>query len=219
MNIKFEKINKKQVYQYAELAPLDILNKAQFDDTTTVITQVKEEGEWTPAGMMQYSIAGDEIELTWIYVHFQYRKRGVGSALIEQLSDIPESSDLPIKANLYDHMMAEMPINEVRRFLEKCGFGETDPKEGMYWLTGKYVFRNLPGLSDDEATSIKKNVIPFGKCTPDMLMKAAVDLKIKDKNSILVADKNMSMLLESSKGYEGILQAEKRGDMNRHSTS
>ena len=239
MKIKIEIINKKQIYHYSELAPIDILENAHSDKTVTAIAHVSENGDennntenkvtpnpnssqvtnanakdiWTPAGMMQYTVSDDSLELNWIYVYYQFRNMGVGGELIKLLSDIPESSKFHIKVRLYEHLMDEMPISEVCSFLKKRGLNEGEHEEEMYYLTGKYIFRNLSGLSENEAASLKKSIEIFSRCTPDMLIKAAEELKIKDKNSVLVADKNISLLLQSSKGHEGILIAEKRGDI------
>jgi hypothetical protein len=104
-----------------------------------------------------------------------------------------------------------MDKEEVCSFFLNRGFVQDESTASVICITGKELFLNGMLPSERKAAALTRSAYSFDMMTPDMLMAAAADMNLVDKNSILKAEKNHSFVCEKSGAYVGMLISEKIG--------
>lgn len=212
MKIRIERTGIKQINKYAELAPAEVLERAGRDKYGTAVALAGADGSEQAAGLMQYEIEKNKAKLLWIYVYREFRRQGIGRELVEYMKrEAEKAGALLCEIQFSDYMAEDIEPDEEAAFFEKNGFTKVKESEGIFCLTGKDIIAGRNGHFLEAAGSVIRDVVPFSRCTPNILVEKAEKLKLQSREDILVADRNLSFFYETTKGVLGLVQCERTG--------
>ena len=206
MEIQIIELNRKNINSFLDMAFSEVVERTGHRDTVTLAAMINSEGIRMRAGIMQYRILEKAVEITWLYVLPEFRRSKVASTLIRYLLKAAASRTVNlIRAFLLDENMADVSAKEMAAFFRENGFLEQENVPGPFCISaGEFL---LAEQSADEAKMEKaySMVTPFEECTPDLIMQAMDELRIKNTSEITTADKKNSYISESNGKYHGVL--------------
>ncbi len=206
MEIQIIELNRKNINSFLDMAFSEVVERTGHRDTVTLAAMTSSEGIRMRAGIMQYRILEKAVEITWLYVLPEFRRSKVASTLIRYLLKAAASrTGNLIRVFLLDENMADVSAKEMAGFFRENGFLEQENVPGPFCISaGEFL---LAEQSADEAKMEKaySMVTPFEECTPDLIMQAMDELRIKNTSEITTADKKNSYISESNGKYHGVL--------------
>ncbi len=206
MEIQIIELNRKNINSFMDMAFSEVVERTGHRDTVTLAAMTSSEGIRMRAGIMQYRILEKAVEITWLYVLPEFRRSKVASTLIRYLLKAAASrTGNLIRAFLLDENMADVSAKEMAGFFRENGFLEQENVPGPFCISaGEFL---LAEQSADEARMEKaySMVTPFEECTPDLIMQAVDELRIKNTSEITTADKKNSYISESNGKFHGAL--------------
>ncbi len=218
MKVICETVKQSHLNRFAGFITEEVFLLAKRKDAVTLGASIEDDGKVIPVGIIQYlrsDLAKESAEIIWLYVDEEYRRKGIGSKLIETVTeDISKSHINKLDIRLYEYKLYDCSIRDIASFFERKGFKNRESKEEIYFFDGKNVFQEQDLMRTGE--SLSKAVISFSKLTPDMLAQVADGLSSKahdaSKELLLRADKSLSFLYEKGTSHSGALITEKSGE-------
>jgi ribosomal protein S18 acetylase RimI-like enzyme len=206
MELHFIELNRRNINSFLDMAYSDVIERTGQRDTFTVAAMTSSGDLRMRAGIMQYRILGKAVEITWLYVLPEFRRSRVASELIRYLlKDAMTRGSNLIKAFLLSETMADVSAKEMAAFFLENGFQKQEDVPGPFCINAGellLVEENTDEVKMEKAYSM---VTPFEECTPDLIMQAIEELKMRNAPGIVHADKKNSYISESNGKYHGVL--------------
>ncbi len=171
--MKITEIKKEHLDLFADMDPLEYLERADFPDRICLGAFLENEktGADEPAGLMILRKSEDSLTVEWICVRAQFRYRGIGSALMDHAYEMADETGL---RKLHMYLNSDYGRSEV------CP-GEQDFIE-EFNIDG---FKELYGEWTTETRRLLK--LPFMEhgCAPGMVCKSLKELDARITNEFL----------------------------------
>ena len=126
------------------------------------------------AGALAGFVEGSTFRLEWLYVSPEYRRRGLGSALMEALGELLADEDLRISA---EYTLTDADTETLRPFLLRQGFFQEEadyPRYSMGMLKDLKIRQSIP------KEALQYEVLPFSEVPKEILVSAGIEAGKQD---------------------------------------
>ncbi len=124
-------IQKEDADRIAPLLPEEVTKSLKEGMPVTVFAAIEDD---LAVGTIAGAVDGDTFELISIYVHPDYRRRGIGEALIQRLDELLEGENLPVRAEYTLQDPEGDELQSLDYFLRIQGFTEEEEKLPCWFM-------------------------------------------------------------------------------------
>ena len=159
-------IRQENAESLSPLLPMEVATALKSGAPVTAFAAVEED---LAVGAISGVIDGESFELISVYVHPDYRRKGVGGAMLQRLFKLLEGERIPVR---FEYSMQDLDDEDgatLSSFLHGQGFYEEDEKLPA-WYIGQLGSLSIkdPHLNNDEV-----KILPFGEVPKEALIAAS----------------------------------------------